>query len=173
MAGINLFGFELVRKKPETDIQPQITPPLNDDGAMEIGTGGYFGTYLDLEASFKNEADLISRYREMSLQPELESAVDEIVNESIVHDETGKSVSIILDDLEQPDEIKNAIREEFKHVLKLLNFSNDGSGLFRDWYIDGRLFFQVLVDRAQPQLGIQELVYIDHWKPSWWQPINS
>jgi hypothetical protein len=97
----------------------------------------------------------------MALQPELESAVDEIVNEAIVHDVSGKSVSIIVDDLEQPEEIKEAIREEFKHVLKLLNFSNDGSGLFRDWYIDGRLFFQVLVDRAQPQLGIQELVYID------------
>jgi len=161
MAGINLFGFELVRKKPETDIQPQITAPIADDGAIEVSTGGYFGTYLDLEASFKNEADLVSRYREMSLQPELESAIDEIVNEAIVHDESGKSVTIILDDLEQPEEIKEAIRDEFKNVLKLLNFSNDGSGLFRDWYIDGRLFFQVLVDRAQPQLGIQELVYID------------
>ena len=161
MAGINLFGFEIVRRKPETDIQPQITVPVSDDGAMELGTGGYFGTYLDLEAGFKNEVDLISRYREMALQPELESAIDEIVNEAIVHDVNGKSISIILDDLDQPEEIKQAIRDEFKHVLKLLNFSNDGSGLFRDWYIDGRLFFQVLVDRAQPQLGIQELVYID------------
>lgn len=161
MAGINLFGFEIVRKKPETDIQPQITAPVADDGAIEVSAGGYFGTYLDLEASFKNEADLVSRYREMALQPELESAIDEIVNEAIVHDESGKSVSIILDDLDQPEEIKEAIRDEFKNILKLLNFSNDGSGLFRDWYIDGRLFFQVLVDRAQPQLGIQELVYID------------
>lgn len=161
MAGINLFGFEIVRKKPETDIQPQITVPISDDGAMELGTGGYFGTYLDLDASFKSETDLITRYREMAMQPELESAIDEIVNESIVHDNSGKSVSIIVDDLDQPEEIKEAIRNEFKHVLKLLNFSNDGSGLFRDWYIDGRVFFQVLVDRTQPQLGIQELVYID------------
>ena len=161
MAGINLFGFELVRKKPETDIQPQITAPTSDDGAIEISSGGYFGTYLDLEASFKNETDLISRYREMALQPELESAVDEIVNEAIVHDNSGKSISIILDDLDQPEEIKESIREEFKNILKLLNFSNNGSGLFRDWYIDGRLYFQVLVDRTQPQLGIQELVYID------------
>ena len=161
MAGINLFGFEIIRKKPETDIQSQITAPTADDGAVEISTGGYFGTYLDLEAGFKNEVDLISRYREMSLQPELESAIDEIVNEAVVHDNAGKSVSIILDDLEQPEEIKEAIRKEFKYVLQLLNFSNDGSGLFRDWYIDGRLFFQVLVDRSQPQLGIQELVYID------------
>ena len=161
MAGINLFGFEIIRKKPETDIQSQITAPTADDGAVEISTGGYFGTYLDLEAGFKNEVDLISRYREMSLQPELESAIDEIVNEAVVHDNAGKSVSIILDDLDQPEEIKEALRKEFKYVLQLLNFSNDGSGLFRDWYIDGRLFFQVLVDRSQPQLGIQELVYID------------
>ena len=173
MAGINLFGFEILRKKPETDIQPQITAPVGDDGAVDLGTGGYFGTYLDLEASFKNEVDLISRYREMALQPELESAVDEIVNESIVHDVSGKSVSIIVDDLDQPEEIKQAIREEFKHILKLLNFSNDGSGLFRDWYIDGRLFFQVLVDRAQPQLGIQELVYIDPRKIKKVRTINK
>ena len=161
MAGINLFGFEILRKKPETDIQPQITVPVSDDGAIDVGTGGYYGTYLELEASFKNEIDLITRYREMALQPELEAAVDEITNEAIVHDIQGKSVTIMLDDLEQPEDIKEAIRKEFKHVLKLLNFSNDGSGLFRDWYVDGRLYFQVLVDRAQPQLGIQELVYID------------
>jgi len=161
MAGINLFGFELVRKKPESDIQPQITVPTADDGAVELSAGGYFGTYLDLEASFKNETDLITRYREMAMQPELEAAIDEIVNESIIHDDAGKSVTIILDDLDQPAEIKDAIRNEFKYILKLLNFSNDGAGLFKDWYIDGRLFFQVLVDRTQPQLGIQELVYID------------
>ena len=173
MAGINLFGFEILRKKPETDIQPQITAPVTDDGAVNLSAGGYFGTYLDLEASFKNETDLITRYREMALQPELESAIDEIVNETIVHDVAGKSVTIILDDLDQPEDIKEAIREEFKYVLKLLNFSNDGSGLFRDWYIDGRLFFQVLVDRAQPQLGIQELVYIDPRKIKKVRTINK
>ena len=161
MAGINLFGFEITRQKPQTDIQPQISAPVSDDGAVNIASGGYFGTYLDLEASFKNESDLISRYREMAMQPELESAIDDIVNESIVHDVTGKTVSIMVDDLEQPESIKQAIRDEFDKVLQLLNFSNDGIDIFRNWYIDGRLFYQVLVDQTQPQLGIQELVYID------------
>jgi len=158
---INLFGFEILRKKPEVQLQPQVATPVNDDGALTVTAGGYFGTYLDLEASFKNENDLISRYREMAMQPELEAAIDDVVNEAIVHDLTGKSVTIILDDLEQPDKIKDMIREEFEGVLRMLDFSNSGQDIFRQWYIDGRLFYQVLIDEKQPRLGIQELVYID------------
>ncbi len=161
---INLFGFQIVRKTPEgapVQLQPQVAAPVNDDGAITVTSGGYFGTYLDLEASFKNENDLISRYREMAMQPELESAIDDIVNEAIVHDVTGKSVTIILDDLEQPDNIKDMIRDEFQNVLRMLDFSNAGSDIFRNWYIDGRLFYQVLIDEKQPKLGIQELLYLD------------
>lgn len=162
MAGINLFGFQIVRNDAEQkNVQPQITAPTTDDGAINITSGGYYGTYLDLESSFKNEQDLVSRYREMAMQPELETAIDDIVNESIVHDTTGKTVTIILDDLEQPDEIKEMIRNEFTNVLRLLDFSNFGHDVFRNWYIDGRLFYQVLIDEKQPRLGIQELVYID------------
>lgn len=158
---INLFGFEILRKKPEVQLQPQVSTPVNDDGAITVTAGGYFGTYLDLEASFKNENDLITRYREMAMQPELESAIDDIVNEAVVHDVTGKSVTILLDDLEQPDKIKDMIREEFKNILRMLDFSNFGPDLFRQWYIDGRLFYQLLIDEKQPRLGIQELVFID------------
>jgi len=161
---INLFGFQIVRTKADDapqQLQPQITAPVSDDGAIAVTAGGYFGTYLDLEASFKNENDLVTRYREMAMQPELEAAVDEIVNESIVHDVTGKSVSIILDDLEQPEKIKNMIRDEFENVLRMMDFSNYGAEIFRNWYIDGRLFYQVLIDEKQPKLGIQEIVYID------------
>jgi hypothetical protein len=161
MATINLFGWELSRKSQQGNLQPQISAPISDDGAINVTSGGYFGTYLDLEASFKTEADLVTRYREMAMQPELETAVDDIVNESIVHDVSGKSVSIILDDLEQPDNIKNMIRDEFDNVLRLLDFSNSGTDIFRNWYIDGRIFYQVLLDEKQPRLGIQELVYID------------
>ena len=162
MANINLFGFEIVRaKKVDDTVQPPITAPVQDDGAINVTAGGYFGTYLDLESNFKNETDLITRYREMAMQPELEAAIDDIVNESIVHDVAGKSVTMILDDLEQPDNIKEMIREEFQNVLRLLNFSNDGQDLFRRWYVDGRLFYQVLIDEKQPKLGIQELVYLD------------
>ena len=162
MAGFNLFGFEISRKKPEAQqLQPQISAPVNDDGAITVTSGGYFGTYLDLEANYKNENDLITRYREMAMQPELESAIDDIVNESVVHDDSGKSVSLILDELEQPDKIKDMIRAEFEAVLRLLDFSNGGSDIFRRWYIDGRLFYQVLIDEKQPALGIQELLYLD------------
>jgi hypothetical protein len=163
-ASINLFGFEIKKSKAEisqSNLQPQITAPTNDDGAININAGGYFGTYLDLESSFKNEGDLITRYREMSMQPELETAVDDIVNESIVHDVAGKSVTIILDDLEQPENIKEMIREEFDNVLRLLDFSNSGTDIFRNWYIDGRVFYQALLDEKNPRAGIQELVYID------------
>lgn len=158
---LNLFGFQIVRNKSEGQVQPQIAAPINDDGAIAVTSGGYFGTYIDLEASFKNESDLISRYREMAMQSELESAIDDIVNESVVHDVTGKSVTIILDDLEQPDNVKDMIREEFENVLRLLDFSNQGSDIFRNWYIDGRIFYQVLIDEKQPRLGIQELLYLD------------
>lgn len=158
---INLFGWEIVRNKPSTTIQPAVTAPLSDDGAVAVSSGGYFGTYLDLESAYKNENDLITRYREMAMQPELETAVDDIVNEAIVHDKTGKSVTMILDDLEQPDNIKDMIREEFDNVLRMLNFSNEGYDVFRRWYIDGRLYYQVLIDDKQPKLGIQSLVYID------------
>jgi len=161
---INLFGFEITRTKSEgapQQLQPQVAVPTADDGAITVTAGGYFGTYLDLEASFKNENDLVTRYREMSMQPELESAIDEIVNEAIVHDVAGKSVSIMVDDLEQPENVKEMIRDEFQNVLRLLDFSNMGSDIFRGWYIDGRLFYQVLIDEKQPRLGIQELVYID------------
>ena len=158
---INLFGWEIVRSKPNESIQPAITAPVSDDGAIAVSAGGYFGTYLDLETSFKNEGDLITRYREMAMQPELESAIDDIVNEAIVHDVAGKTVTIILDDLEQPDNIKNMIRDEFQNILRMLNFSNEGYDVFRRWYIDGRLYYQVLIDQNQPKLGIQDLVYID------------
>ena len=161
---INLFGFQIVRTKAEDapqQLQPQITAPVGDDGAISITAGGYFGTYLDLEASFKNENDLVTRYREMSMQPELEAAIDEVVNEAIVHDVTGKTVTIMLDDLEQPQKIKDMIREEFANVLRMMDFSNYGAEIFRNWYIDGRLFYQVLIDEKQPKMGIQELVPID------------
>jgi hypothetical protein len=168
MAGFNLFGFELVRsselEKIQQSQQPPIAPPLNDDGAISINAsavGGYYGTYLNLETAFKDENDLISRYRAMAMQPEIEQAVDEVVNEAIVHDENGKSVEIILDELQQPDTIKEMIRNEFKEVLKLLDFGNSGADIFRRWYVDGRLFYQVQINNANPKLGVTGLVYLD------------
>lgn len=161
---MQLFGFEINRKVKQAQQEEQTKTfaiPQNDDGAVTIQSGSYYGTYVDLDGVVRNEIELITRYREMSMQPELESAIDDIVNESIVNDENGKGVEINTDDLKQPDQIKKKIRDEFEYILKLLNFGNMGHDLFRRWYIDGRLFYHVIIDDKRPQLGITEIRYID------------
>jgi len=160
---VQLFGFEISRKKQqiEDDVNKTFALPQNDDGAVTIQSGAYYGTYVDLDGVVRNEIELITRYREMSMQPELETAIDEIVNEAIVNDEDGQAVEIKTDDLELPDAIKEKVRDEFENILRLLNFGNMGHDLFRRWYIDGRLFYHIVIDEKRPNLGIQELRYID------------
>jgi hypothetical protein len=161
---VQLFGFEINRKAKQAEQDEQsktFAIPQNDDGAVTIQSGSYYGTYVDLDGVVRNEIELITRYREMSMQPELESAIDDIVNEAIVNDDNGKGVEINTDDLKQPDQIKKKIRDEFEFILKLLNFGNMGHDLFRRWYIDGRLFYHVIIDDKRPALGIQELRYVD------------
>lgn len=167
---IKLFGFEIGRKKDDTQqnqqepTQKTFALPQNDDGAVTIQSGAYYGTYVDLDGVVRNEIELVTRYREMSMQPELETAVDEIVNEAIVADDAGNSVEINtddLDDLQVDDSIKEKIRTEFEGVLKLLNFGNMGHDIFRRWYIDGRMFYHLVVDEKNMAAGIKELRYID------------
>ena len=164
---INLFGWQLTRTAETDTVEsqaPAIAAPQTDDGAYVINAGalgGYYGTYLNLEAAFKNENELISRYRTMAMQPEVESAIDEIVNEAIVHDEKGMSVELMTDELQQPENIKQMLREEFKSLLRMLDFDNNGADIFRRWYIDGRLFYQVQIDETNPRNGIIGLVYLD------------
>ena len=163
---IKLFGFTLGNKdiaqvqKPE---QSSFTAPNQtlDDGAVTITQNAHFGTYVDLEGSVRNELELITRYREMANHPECDMAINEIINESITHDEDGTVVDIVLDNLKQPETIKKKIIEEFKTVTKLLNFSNMADDLYKRWYIDGRIYFHILVDESKPKDGIQELRYID------------
>lgn len=165
---IKLFGFEISRSKKDDNQQQLQEPtqktfalPQSDDGAVTIQSGAYYGTYVDLDGVVRNEIELVTRYREMSQQPELETAVDEIVNEAIVADDSGNSVEVNTDDLEIDESIKEKIREEFEGVLKLLNFGNMGHDIFRRWYIDGRLFYHLVVDEKSMASGIQELRYID------------
>jgi hypothetical protein len=161
---IKLFGFTLGNKdvvqveKPE---QPSFTPPNQDDGAVVITQNAHYGTYVDLEGSVRNELELITRYREMANHPECDMAINEIVNESITHDEDGTVVDLVMDNLKQPDSIKKKIKEEFDTVLKMLNFSNLADDLYKRWYIDGRIYFQIVLDEKKPKDGIQELRYID------------
>jgi hypothetical protein len=159
----SLFGFEIARRKTEEEqsAQPSFTPPSNEDGALTISSAAYYGTYVDLDGTAKNEVELISRYREMAMQPEIESAIDDIMNESIVQDDDGRIIDIVLDDLEQPDKIKKAIKEEFGTILRLFNYKHMAQDIFRRYYIDGRLYYNVIIDKQNPVAGIKELRYID------------
>jgi len=163
---IKLFGFTLGSKdvvqvqKPE---QSSFALPNDtmDDGAVTITQNAYYGTYVDLEGAVRNELELITRYREMANHPELEQAIDDIVNEAITHDVSGRTLDIVLDKLKQPDAVKKKIIEEFENILRMLNFGNLSDDLFKRWYIDGRIYYHVVVDESNPKEGIKELRYID------------
>jgi hypothetical protein len=159
----SLFGFTISRQQDEEEkvVQQSFAPPTTDDGALTITSAAYYGTYVDLDGTAKNEVELISRYREMAMQPEIESAIDDIVNEAIVQDDDGKITEIILDDLKQPDKIKKAIKEEFNTILRLFNYQNMAQDIFRRYYVDGRMYYHIIIDRENPQEGIKELRYID------------
>ena len=163
---IKLFGFTLGQKdivQVEKPDQASFTLPTEaiDDGAVTITQNAHYGTYVDLEGSARNEIELITRYREMSNHPECDMAIDEIVNEAITHTENGEVLKIVLDNLKQPETIKKKITEEFNNIQKMLNFSNLADDLFKRWYIDGRIYYHVVVNEKDPKKGIQELRYID------------
>ena len=160
---VQLFGFEISRKKKQDQDEELKTfaLPQNDDGAVTIQSGAYYGTYVDLDGVVRNEIELITRYREMAMQPELESAIDEIVNESIVNDDHGHAIEINMDDLKVSKKVKDQIQEEFENILKMLNFGNMGHEVFRRWYVDGRLFYHLVIDPKRPKEGIVEVRYID------------
>jgi hypothetical protein len=166
MASLNkfsLFGFTISRGKDEDaqSLAPSFSPPNNDDGALTITSAAYYGTYVDLDGTAKNEVELISRYREMAMQPEIESAIDDIVNEAICQDDDGKIIQIVLDDLKQSDKIKDAIKTEFGNILRMLNYNNMAQDIFRRYYVDGRMYYHIIIDRDNPIQGIKELRYID------------
>jgi len=155
-----LFGFEIKRKNEEKEL-PSFAPKKDEDGALVVAEGGAYGTYVDLEGAIRTESELVNKYREMSLHPEIELAIDDIINEAIVMDPKKEVVTLNLDDLEQPDKIKKLITEEFDNVLELLEFNQNAYEIFRKWYVDGRLYYHVIIDEKQPREGIKELRYVD------------
>ena len=160
---VQLFGFEIARQKgEEKELETVKSPiaPSHDDGAMEVVAGGSYGTYVDLEGKAKSEGELVTRYREMAMQPECDNAIEDIVNEAIVVNKESP-INIVLDDIDQPRALKNRIREEFYNVLKLLDFNNLAYDIFRQWYIDGRLYYHIMIDEKKPRDGIKELRKID------------
>ena len=156
-----LFGF-LINKKGEPKGQSPIPP--NSDDAVSTVAGGYFGTYVDVEGVSKNEYELIKRYRDMSLHPEVDTAIDEIINEFVVSDADDSPVEIELSNLDVGAGVKKKIRDEFDCILKMLNFDKGAHQIIRSWYVDGRTYYHKVVDLDNPKLGILELRYIDPLK---------
>ena len=159
----NLFGYSLARKKGQKQLGPSFVRKDSDDAAAPISAGGYFGQYVDLgdAANKASDADLLGRYREMSIHPECDSAINDIVNESIAGDLDNHPVDLELSNLPVSDNLKRVIRDEFSNILSLLDFDRKAYDLFRRWYIDGRLFFHKMIDPKDPKRGITELRYID------------
>ena len=155
-----LFGFRFEKIKDEKG-SDKFTPPTPDDGTIDIAGGGFFGQVLNTDGRERTEQDLVRRYRDISQQPECDSAIEDIINEGIVSDEKDQSVSIVLDRLPYPNNIKNRIRDEFDTVLSLLDFDTKGHDIFRRWYVDGRLFYHKVISKKNPKAGVQELRYID------------
>ena len=152
------FGFEIKRKEKELGA---VTPPATDDGTYDISGGGFYSTILDTDGRSRTEDDLIRRYRDIAIQPECDSAIEDIVSEAIASDERDMCVSVVLDNLQVSATIKKRIKEEFERILQLLDFNNKAHDIFRRWYVDGRLFYHKVIDTKSPRKGIQQLRYID------------
>jgi len=159
-----LFGFSIEDTEPLSPSAVSPVPPNNEDGVDHYMSSGFFGSYVDIEGVYRTEFDLIKRYREMALHPECDSAIEDIVNEAIVSDTNDTPVEIELSNLNASDGIKKKIRKEFKYILDLLDFDKKAHEIYRNWYIDGRLYYHKIIDLKNPQEGIQELRYIDAMK---------
>jgi len=159
-----LFGFSIedTEKKSPSVVSP--VPPSNEDGVDNYIASGFYGQYVDIEGVYRNENDLIRRYREMAVHPECDGAVEDVVNEAIVSDLYDSPIEIELSNVNASDKLKKVIRNEFKYIKEILDFDRKSHEIFRNWYIDGRLYYLKVIDQKKPQEGIKELRYIDPLK---------
>ena len=159
-----LFGFSVsdTEKKSPSIVSP--VPQNNEDGVDNYISSGFYGQYLDIEGVYRTEFDLIKRYREMALHPEADGAIEDVVNEAIVSDLYDSPIEIELSNLNASDKLKNIIREEFKRIKDIMDFDKKSHEIFRNWYVDGRLFYLKVIDTKKPEEGIQDLRYIDPLK---------
>jgi hypothetical protein len=168
---MEIFGYD-ISKKVTPKVKKEIVSPIpkpSEDGSSTttVFSGGLYGQYIDLgDSATGSDHDLILKYREVATQPEADTAITDIVDGAIASGDKSAPVNISLDDLDQPDNIKKQIIEEFNKILTLYRFNHNGHDLFRNWYIDGRVYFQIIVDRENPKRGIVELRYIDPTKIS-------
>ncbi len=160
-----LFGFKIEdsgEDKSKNIVSP--VPPTDEDKSEFYLTSGFYGQFVDIEGVYKNESDLIRRYREMSLHPECESAIEDVVNEAIVSDLNDSPVEIDLSNLPASDKLKDIIREEFKYIKEIMDFDKKAHEIFKNWYVDGRIYYHKVIDIKKPQEGIKEIRYIDPLK---------
>ena len=155
-----LFGFSLERAK-KVPKGPSFVQKDSLDGSQPVVGGGYYGYSVDFDGTIRNEYELITRYREMVLQPECDSAVDDVVNETICGNFDDVPVELELSNLKVSEKIKKLMREEFDEILRLLDFDNRSYEIFRRWYVDGRLFYHKVIDPKNPKGGLIDLRYID------------
>lgn len=166
---LEIFGFSINRKKTDAadkKINQLSVTATTDDGSTVLSTGaagsaGYYGYSFDIEGMVKTEDELIKKYRDAAFYPDCDSAIDDIINEVITTDEDEKTVELNLDSLELGDPVKKKINETFETILELLNFTSKGHDIVRQWYIDGRLYYYVIVDPKNAKEGIQKITYID------------
>ena len=159
-----LFGFTIEDGESQSPTTLSPVPPSKEDQSDHYLSSGFFGSYVDIEGVYRTEFDLIKRYREMALHPECDSAIEDIVNEAIVSDVNDSPVEIELSNLNASDGIKDKIRDEFKYIKELLDFDKKSHEIYKNWYIDGRLYYHKVIDLKNPEAGIQELRYIDALK---------
>ena len=159
-----LFGFSIEdsKKKSTSIISP--VPKNNEDGVDNYIASGFYGQYVDIEGAYRSEYELIKRYREMALHPEVDGAIEDVVNEAIVSDLYDSPVEVELSNLKVGEPIKAKIREEFKYIKEIMDFDRKSHEIFRNWYVDGRLYYLKVIDLKRPQDGIQDLRYIDPLK---------
>ena len=169
-----LFGFSFKKRKDqEKSLAPSPVAPSNEDGATSFIAGGYYGQYVDLDGNFKTEYDMVKKYREMAMHPEVDSAIEDIVHEAIVADQNDTPVQINLDNLEVSDSVKGMVRQEFEYIRNLFGFDMKAHEMFRRWYIDGRMYYHKVIDLNDPAKGILELRYIDPHKIKKVRQINK
>jgi len=160
---INLFGYTITRGEDVSKMArtQSFVPPVTDDGTATVQGGGYFGTYLEMDATAKSESELITRYREASMYADCSTAIDEIVTEAIAAVDDEAAVQLNVDALDLPDNIKRAMQDQFNTIVRLLGFNIKGFDIFRRWYVDGRIYYQKIIDEKNPKRGIIELRQID------------
>ena len=161
---LNIFGYSIGKNPPVESKVLSFAPPDQDDGASVVQGGGFYGTYLDTDVYIKNDIDLIYKYRDMALHPEVEMAIDDICNDSLVYDDTKTAISLNLDNTSLSSTIKKRVIEEFDGITKLLKFKSRGHEILRKWYIESRLYYHMILDPKSPKKGIIELRSIDPTK---------